>query len=82
MPKSSSKTTAIECLSEKLNILKSEIIAIGDNYNDIDMIQYAALGIAMGNAPDKVKLSADDVTLTNDENGVAESIKKYIINNY
>lgn len=78
MPKYSSKTKAIECVSQKLNILKSEIIAIGDNYNDMDMIQYAAVGIAMGNAPDKVKLSADYVTLTNDENGVAVAIKKYI----
>ena len=78
MPRSSSKTTAIECLSQRLNVLKSEIIAIGDNYNDIDMIQYAGVGIAMGNAPDAVKLSADDVTLTNDENGVAAAIKKYI----
>ncbi len=45
---------------------------------DIDMIQYAAVDIAGGNAPDKVKLSADDVTLSNDDNGVAAAIKKYI----
>ncbi|PJI07469.1 MULTISPECIES: Cof-type HAD-IIB family hydrolase [Clostridium] len=79
MPKSSSKTSAIEYLSTKLNISRSEIIAIGDNYNDVDMIQYAGLGIAMGNAPDKVKDFADDVTLTNDDNGVAAAIEKYII---
>lgn len=77
MPKSFSKTTAIEYLCLKLNILQSEVMAIGDNYNDIDMIQYAGVGIAMGNAPEKVKKYADDVTLTNDENGVAAAIKKY-----
>lgn len=74
-----SKTSAINCLRKNFNIERSEIIAIGDNYNDIDMIKYAGVGIAMGNSPDDVKKHANDVTLTNDKDGVAEAIKKYIL---
>jgi len=79
MPTNASKTSAINCLQKKFAINKDEIIAMGDNYNDIDMLEYAGLGIAMGNAPDDVKKHADDVTLTNDEDGVAEALKKYVI---
>ena len=66
-------------MCRKIDIQKSEIIAIGDNYNDINIIEFASLGIAMGNAPDQVKQYADDTTLSNDEDGVAEAIKKYIL---
>lgn len=80
MPNLASKPSAIEVLCKKLNIKSSEIIAIGDNYNDISMIQFAGLGIAMGNAPKGVKKYANDVTLTNDEDGVAVAIKYYLSN--
>lgn len=79
MPTNASKTSAINILQKKFNVERSEIIAMGDNYNDIDMLEYAGLGIAMGNAPDDVKKYANDVTLTNNEDGVAEALKKYII---
>lgn len=79
MPKDASKTSAIDFLRMKFNAQQCEIIAIGDNYNDIDMIEYAGLGIAMGNAPEEVKKAANEVTLTNDEDGVAEAIKKHIL---
>lgn len=79
MPGKASKTSAINCLQKKFNVDKTEIIAMGDNYNDIDMIEYAGLGIAMGNAPEDVKKHADYVTSTNDEDGVAEALKKYIL---
>ncbi|AYO29656.1 Cof-type HAD-IIB family hydrolase [Biomaibacter acetigenes] len=76
--KNASKTTSIDFLIKRFGIKKSEIIAIGDNYNDIDMLKYAGLGIAMGNAPDDVKKHADFVTSTNDEDGVACALKKFI----
>jgi Cof subfamily protein (haloacid dehalogenase superfamily) len=79
MPNNVSKTSAIEILMHRFNIEKSEIIAIGDNYNDIDMIQFAGIGIAMGNAPYGVKQYADDITFSNDEDGVGEAINKYIL---
>ncbi|MFW2489900.1 Cof-type HAD-IIB family hydrolase [Clostridium chromiireducens] len=79
MPTKASKTSAINCLQKKYNIDRSEIVTMGDNYNDIDMLEYAGIGVAMGNAPEEVKIHADDITLTNDENGVAEALIKYII---
>ena len=79
MPNNVSKTSAIELLCRKYNITNSEVIAIGDNYNDINMIEYAGLGIAMGNAPDQVKQYANYVTLSNDEDGVAEAIKLHVL---
>ncbi|MGF7399955.1 Cof-type HAD-IIB family hydrolase [Thermoanaerobacterium thermosaccharolyticum] len=79
MPINASKNFAIDLLCKRLNVKKSEVIAIGDNFNDIDMIKYAGLGIAMGNAPEQVKQFADYVTLTNDEDGVAEAIKKFVL---
>ncbi|WP_234122037.1 Cof-type HAD-IIB family hydrolase [Clostridium hydrogenum] len=79
MPKEASKTSAINVLREKFNIEQSEIMAAGDNYNDTDMIEYAGLGVAMGNAPQEVKACADFVTLTNDEDGVASAIEKFCL---
>jgi Cof subfamily protein (haloacid dehalogenase superfamily) len=79
MPSKASKTSAINCLQKKFHINKDEIIAMGDNYNDIDMLEYVGLGIAMGNAPEDVKKHANYVTLTNDEDGVGEALKKYVI---
>ncbi|WP_160685805.1 Cof-type HAD-IIB family hydrolase [Clostridium sp. C2-6-12] len=79
MPSNASKTSAISVLQKKFNVKQSEIIAMGDNYNDIDMLEYAGLGIAMGNAPEEVKKHGNHVTLTNDEDGVAVALEKYII---
>jgi len=79
MPKEASKTSAIEILRKKFNVKQREILAAGDNYNDMDMIEYAGLGVAMGNAPDEVKRCADFVTLSNDEDGVAKVIKKFCL---
>jgi Cof subfamily protein (haloacid dehalogenase superfamily) len=79
MPKMASKTSAIQVLQDKFGVHQSEIIAMGDNYNDIDMLAYAGLGIAMGNAPDEVRKQAKEITLTNDEDGVAAALLKYVI---
>lgn len=73
------KTFAIDILAQKYGISQSEILAIGDNYNDINMIEYAGLGIAMGNAPDDVKSCANEITLSNDEDGVVEALRKHIL---
>lgn len=77
MNKNISKTKALKELLEFYNIDKSEVLAIGDNFNDIDMLKFAGMGIAMGNAPYEVKSISNDVTLSNDEDGVAEAIYKY-----
>ena len=54
-------------------------MAMGDANNDIEMLQFAGLGIAMGNASDYVKSLADEVTASNEEAGVARAIEKYIL---
>ncbi|WP_277813894.1 HAD hydrolase family protein [Mesobacillus subterraneus] len=54
-----------------------EIMAIGDNFNDMDMLTYAGLGVAMGNAPDEVKKIADEVTLSNDQDGLKYILQKH-----
>ncbi|MGP4039787.1 Cof-type HAD-IIB family hydrolase [Gracilibacillus sp. D59] len=79
MSTKATKTNALKEIANSLNILPSEIIAIGDYYNDLDMIEYAGVGIAMGNAPEDLKEKADDVTRSNDEDGVYYSLKKYLV---
>ena len=58
----------------------SQIMAFGDGENDQTMIEAAGFGVAMGNAVDSLKAAADYVTLTNDEDGVAAAIEKFIFN--
>jgi len=77
--KRASKAKAIEKLGEHFNIKQSEMIAIGDGLNDLSMIEYAGLGVAMANANDIVKEKADYITLSNDEDGVAHVIYKFIV---
>lgn len=72
------KWYAIEELMKIKGIKKEEVIAIGDNLNDKIMIENAGLGIAMGHSNPEVKKVADFVTKSNNENGVALAIQKFI----
>lgn len=74
-----SKKYAIEYIAKINNIKKEEVIAVGDSENDIEMIKYAGLGVAMGNAYDNVKKVSDYVTDTNDNHGVSKVIEKFIL---
>ena len=71
------KWNAIEYLSNKMNISKDEIRAIGDNINDKKMIENAKVGIAMGQSTPVITKIADFVTLNNNEDGVAKALEKY-----
>ena len=80
LDKSVSKGLAIEYLANKMNIDREAIIAVGDGFNDLSMIEYAGLGIAVSNAPDGVKEGADYVTMSsNNESVVWEVVNKYIV---
>lgn len=70
------KWNAVEFLMEKLNISKEEIVAIGDNVNDKKMIQEAGWGVAMGGSTPEITQIADDVTTSNNEEGVAKVLQK------
>jgi Cof subfamily protein (haloacid dehalogenase superfamily) len=71
------KWNAIEYLANKMNISKDEIIAIGDNINDKEMIENAKVGIAMGQSTPVITEIADFVTSNNNEDGVAKALEKY-----
>ena len=75
-----SKGRAVKILGEHYGIKQEEIICIGDNGNDISMIKYAGLGVAMKNGTEEVKKIADYITDTNDNNGVAKVVEKFIFN--
>lgn len=76
-----SKGNAVKILADYYGIEREEIICVGDNENDLSMIKYAGLGIAMGNATEELKAAAKYVTDTNDEDGVANAIEKFILDN-
>lgn len=78
MNKGVSKGNALSVLCKLLNIDSQNVMAIGDNENDIPMLKFAGTGIAMGNGEDIVKEMADYVTDTNDNDGVANAINKFI----
>lgn len=73
------KKHGLKALAEKYGIRREEIMAFGDSYNDIDMLEFAGMGVAMGNAPDKIKEKADYVTASNNEDGVAEAVRKFVL---
>lgn len=73
------KSYAMSALVQKLGIQMEEVVAIGDGAADINMLQMAGTGIAMGNASDKVRRCADFTTLSNDQDGVAVAIEKAFI---
>jgi hypothetical protein len=72
-----SKGQSLKELANLLEIPKKRVMAIGDSGNDIDMVEFAGLGVAMGNAVTEVKKVADVITDTNDEDGVARAIEHY-----
>ena len=78
LTKGVNKAFGLEKLAQELNIQPSEIAAIGDAANDIEMLEYAGLAIAMGNSSEEVKAIADIVTDTNENNGVIKAIDKLI----
>ena len=78
LPAGSSKGVALRFVAEHLRIPLSAVIAVGDNLNDLEMIQTAGLGVAMGNAPEALKVAAGYVAPTNDEEGLADVIERFI----
>jgi len=73
------KGSALEILARMHHIQRDEIMAIGDSLNDLEMIQFAGKGVAMGNGRPEVKMVADYITATNDEDGAAEAIEKFVL---
>ena len=80
MNQNADKWNAIEFLIKELGIDRSEVIAIGDNVNDEQMLKNAGLGVAMGNSAPYIKEMAKEVTLDNNSGGVRNIVEKYLLN--
>lgn len=74
-----SKASGVELLAQSLGIKMQEVMAIGDNNNDLEMLQAAGWSVAMGQAPETVKAVANVVTTSNAEDGVALAIEHYVL---
>ncbi|SHI29750.1 Cof-type HAD-IIB family hydrolase [Desulfosporosinus lacus] len=72
--KHATKGLALKAVAQHLGISRSEIMAVGDHYNDVSMLEYAGFGVAMGNAPEPVQQKADWVTAKNTEMGVLKAL--------
>jgi Cof subfamily protein (haloacid dehalogenase superfamily) len=79
LPPGSSKGAALQWMARHLGIPLEQTVAVGDHLNDLEMIQLAGLGVAMGNAPDALKAQAEYVTATNDQEGLAEVIERFVL---
>ncbi|WP_435308478.1 Cof-type HAD-IIB family hydrolase [Sebaldella termitidis] len=74
------KAKALDTVLKPLDITADEVIAFGDGHNDISIIKYAGTGVAMENAVTDLKEAADEITLSNEQDGIAESLLKHISN--
>ena len=73
------KGRALARLAALFGMRREEVMAIGDGYNDLDMVEYAGVGVVMGNARPEVRARADWVTAANDADGVAEAVERFVL---
>ena len=73
------KANTLGALLEHLGVTREEVIAVGDGVCDVTMLQLAGMGVAMGHSQDSVKVCADYVTASNEEDGVAQAVEKLIL---
>ena len=79
LPKGIDKARSLGRLLEILGMKREQMIACGDGYNDLSMIRFAGLGVAMENAVLPVRQEADYITLSNNEDGVAHVVEKFML---
>ncbi|MBI4277192.1 MAG: HAD family phosphatase [Armatimonadetes bacterium] len=79
LPPGVSKGRALRLVASALGVLLAEVIAVGDNFNDLDMIEAAGLGVAMGNAPEALRARADFVCPPTEEEGLREVIERFVL---
>ncbi|GEB75822.1 Cof-type HAD-IIB family hydrolase [Sporolactobacillus inulinus] len=76
MANQASKASAMQKIMDRFQIPQEQTLAFGDNFNDVPMLRFAGVGVAMANAPMQVKGSADYVTLSNDQDGIAAALER------
>lgn len=79
LPRGVSKATALRAILDRTGFAAAETLCLGDNCNDLAMIQMAGIGVAMGNSPADVQSGADYVTASNDEDGVALALERFVL---
>lgn len=79
IPSGINKGRLVALLAERLRVPREEILVLGDMENDLEMFRMAGFAVAMGNAADAVKRAAQAITLSNDEDGVAAAIERYVL---
>ena len=77
-PQGVSKASGLEMVCARLDIAQADVLAIGDGFNDVEMLEWAGRGVAMGQAPDHVQAIADDVTGTVADDGLAAELRRYL----
>ena len=80
MPRNLKKDADLERMLEALGQRQENTICCGDGFNDICMLRYGGVGVAMGNAQPEVKAAADYITASNDEDGLVQVIDRFITN--
>ena len=80
LPPGASKGAALRALLRDLGIDPQHVLAIGDGENDVEMIQMVGVGVAVGNAEPHLKAAANHVVATNDADGVAEAVERFVLN--
>src|SRR5690606_28425495 len=73
-----SKATGLSVVAERLGVAPTEVLAIGDEWNDVPMFEWAGASVAMGNAPDHVRAAADDVAPPADDDGAAVVLERLL----
>lgn len=81
-PQGISKATGLKEICTLIGCRMDEVVAVGDSMNDLSMIREAGLGVAMGNAQEAVKDAADAIAPSNNDHGVAEVIRRYILKDF
>lgn len=79
MPKGIDKAASIDRMLSTVGMTRENTICCGDGFNDMTMIEYAGIGVAMANAQEKVKSKADYITSSNDDDGIVKVIDKFIL---
>lgn len=79
LPLGIDKADCLDAFLKQIGYSQEDLMACGDGYNDLSMIRYAGMGVAMKNAQKEVLEAADYVTLSNDEDGVAEAVERILL---
>jgi Cof subfamily protein (haloacid dehalogenase superfamily) len=73
------KAHSLALLADKIGVPRAEVMAIGDSYNDLGMLAWAGLGVCMANGPEEVRNQADFITGTNHDDGVADAVERFVL---